>query len=139
MLQDMQVVVPKLVLDEECHLRTYGSQKAACIANGVEWQIADDVGTLVVLAHLIARGREERQQNLDIWMFALHLLHQRTALLELAQRGSMEPYVAGLGIYLLAKHTDGLALAVPHLTDLLVEKAVDDDTKLVEIDDDIVH
>ena len=58
-------------------------------------------------------------------MLTFDLLHQRTALLELTQRGSMEPYVAGLGIYLLAEHTDGIAFATPHLLDLLVEKAVD--------------
>ena len=54
MLQDMQVVVPELVLDEESHLRAYGTKKTARIANGVEWQIADNISTLVVLAHLIA-------------------------------------------------------------------------------------
>ena len=54
MLQDMQVVVPEFVLDEESHFRTYGTQEAACVGDGVEWQVADNVGSLVILAHLVA-------------------------------------------------------------------------------------
>ena len=54
MAQDVQIVVPELVLNEERHHRTDGTQEATGIGNGVEWQVADDIGTLVVLAHLIA-------------------------------------------------------------------------------------
>ena len=53
MLQNMQVVVPELVLDEESHHRTYGTQETTCVGDGVEWQIGDDISTLVVLTHLI--------------------------------------------------------------------------------------
>ena len=55
MLEDMQIVVPELVLDEECHHGSDGSQESACVGNGVQRQVADDVGTFVILAHLIAR------------------------------------------------------------------------------------
>ena len=59
MLQNVEVVVPELLLDEERHNRTHCTQEAARVANGVKRQIAHDVGTLIVLAHLIARRREE--------------------------------------------------------------------------------
>ena len=54
MAQNMQVVVPELVLDEEGHHRTDGTQETACIGNGVERQVADNISTCIVLAHLIA-------------------------------------------------------------------------------------
>ena len=54
MLQDMQVVVPKLILDEERHHGTDGAQEATGIGDGVKGQVADDVGSLVVLAYLVA-------------------------------------------------------------------------------------
>ena len=59
MLQNVEVVVPELVLNEECHNRTHSTQEASRVAYCVERQIAYNVGTLIVLAHLIARRREE--------------------------------------------------------------------------------
>lgn len=53
-LEDMQVVEPELILDKECHLWPDDAQEAAGIADGVEWQVTTDVGTLVVLTHLVA-------------------------------------------------------------------------------------
>ena len=64
-------------------------------------------------------------------MLAAQLFHQGTSLLELAQGGRMEPDILGVGVYLLAQHPDGVALASPHLAYLLAEKARDDDTQLV--------
>ena len=85
MLQDMEVVVPELVFDEESHHGTHGTQEAAGIGDGIEWQIGDDVGTVVVLAHLVARRREERQQSLILRMFTAQLLPDGAPLLELAE------------------------------------------------------
>ena len=56
MLQDVQVVVPELVLDEKCHHRTNGPQETTGIGNGIEWQIGDDICAFVVFTYLIARG-----------------------------------------------------------------------------------
>ena len=56
MTEDVEIVVPELVLYEECHHWAHGTQKATSIANGIEGQIADDVGTAVVLPDFIARG-----------------------------------------------------------------------------------
>ena len=69
-LQDVEVVVPELVLDEERHDGTHRTQEADGVDGGVERQVADDVGTLVVLAHLVARGREEGQQDLVLRILA---------------------------------------------------------------------
>ena len=52
--QNVQVVVPKLILDEEGHFGAYDAQKSTRIGDGVEGKIADDVGTFIVLAYLIA-------------------------------------------------------------------------------------
>jgi hypothetical protein len=53
-LQDMQVVIPELILDEESHHRTYSPQETPGVGDGIQRQITDDIGSLVVLSHLIA-------------------------------------------------------------------------------------
>ena len=53
MLQDMQIVVPEFVLDEESHHGTNRTQEPAGIGHRVDGQVGDNVGTLVILAHLI--------------------------------------------------------------------------------------
>ena len=45
MTKDMEIVIPELILDEECHYWTDGAQKAARIAYGIKGEIADDVCT----------------------------------------------------------------------------------------------
>ena len=55
MLEDMQIVIPELILDKERHDRTYQTQETNGIDGSVQRQIADDVGSLIVLTHLIAR------------------------------------------------------------------------------------
>ena len=118
-LEHMQEVVPELVLDEECHHGAHDAQELARIAYGVDGQIADDVGSLVVLAHLIARGREEGKQYLVLGVLAAHLFHQRAALFELAQRRSMKPDVAVGWVNLLTQYTERLLLSAPHLAHLV--------------------
>ena len=54
-------------------------------------KITNDVCALVIFADLIARGTEERQENLVFRMLTTKSLHQRTSLFELTQRSSMEP------------------------------------------------
>ena len=53
-LEDMQVVVPELVLNKERHLRTNGAQEATRIRDSVQREVADNISSLVVLTHLIA-------------------------------------------------------------------------------------
>ena len=138
-LEDVEVVIPELVLDEERHHRTYRTEEADGIDGRVKGQIADDVGTLIVLAHLIARRREERQQNLVVRMLATQLFHEWTALLELTQRGSMKPHIARRGVYLLLQHAESSTLTTPHLAHLLVEEAVDGDAVEVEVNNDVIY
>ena len=54
MLKDMQVVIPELVLDEECHHRMYKSQEPAGIGDSIDREIGNDIRSLVILTHLIA-------------------------------------------------------------------------------------
>ena len=56
-------------------------------------------------------------------MRSLDTLHYGTALLELAQRGCMHPYILSIGINVLLQVLYGATLATPHLADLLAEKA----------------
>ena len=55
MFQDMQIIIPELILDEESHHRTDGTKEATGVGNRIQRQIADDIRSFVVLAHLIAR------------------------------------------------------------------------------------
>jgi len=51
----------------------------------------------------------------------------------------MKPHVLGIGVKVLTNGAEGTALALPHLTYLLVEKAQQGDAQQVDIDDDVVH
>ena len=133
--QNMQVVIPELVLDEERHHGADVAQEATGIGDGVQRQVADDVGAGIILAYLIARRREERQQDFVLGVILTQLFHQRTALFELSQRGSMEPHVLGVGIDLLLQDADGVTFATPHLTHLFIKQARNDDAQLVDIND----
>ena len=53
-LEDMQEVRPKLILDEESHHRANQAQESNRIESSVYRHITDDVSPLIVLAHLIA-------------------------------------------------------------------------------------
>ena len=135
----MQVIIPELVLYEESHHRTYKSQESSCVGNGVDGKVGDDIGTLIVLAHLITRRREERQQDLVFRMFATQLFHKRPALFELSERGCVKPHVLCLRVNFLLEDAECLALTTPHLTHFLVEATVDRHTKQVKIYEDVIH
>ena len=85
MLQNMKVVGPKFIFDKESHDRAHRAQKTTCVANGVYRKINDDVRSRIVLAHFIARGREESKQNLIFGMCLLDSLHDRPSLLEFSE------------------------------------------------------
>ena len=121
-LEYVKVVIPELILYEERHHRTYGAQKTARIGDGVEGQIGHYICSGIVLSHLVARRREEREQYLVLRMSAAQILDEGPSLLELAQRGGMEPHILCLGINLLAQFPDGSALSLPHLAHLLAEQ-----------------
>ena len=54
MLQDMQVIVPELILDKESHHRTDGTKETTGVGNRIQRQVANDIRSFVVLAYLIA-------------------------------------------------------------------------------------
>ena len=51
MTQYVQIVVPKFVLDKECHHWTDGTQEAASIGHSVNGQVRYDICALVILLH----------------------------------------------------------------------------------------
>jgi len=55
MTEYVEIVIPELILDEERHHWSHRAQEAPCVADRVEREIADDVGSLIVFAHLVAR------------------------------------------------------------------------------------
>lgn len=63
-LEDMQVVIPELVFDEERHHRMDGPQETAGVGDGVQGKVADDIRSLIILTDLITGGREEREEDL---------------------------------------------------------------------------
>ena len=132
-LQNMQVIIPKLVLDEERHHRTYQTQETESIERRIKRQVANDVSSLVVLTHLVTRRRKEGEQYLILRMQLTKAFHNRTSLFKLAQRGSMKPQVSCIRVYLLSEQAECIALATPHLPDFAVKKTGDDNAQHVEI------
>ena len=87
-----EVVVPEFVFDEEGRHGAVGVEQAACVARGVHGEVGDAVGQGVVLAHLVARGGEEGEQDFGVGMPLAVGLEHGARLLELAQAGGMEPH-----------------------------------------------
>ena len=85
MLKNVEVVVPEFILDEEGHHGPYRPKKAAGVAYGVQRQVANDVGSVVVFTHFVARRREEREQNLILRVLVPNAFDQRTPLFELTE------------------------------------------------------
>ena len=96
-LEHVEVVGPELILDEDGHHGTHRAQETARVADGVNRQIADDVGAGIILPHLITGGREERQQYLVLWVVAAEALDDGPSLLKLAKRRRVYPDVACAG------------------------------------------
>ena len=84
-MQSLKEIGPELILDEECLLYLDGVQKPADVEGRVKGDVADNIGTLVILAYLIAGGREEGEQDSAFGMLAVYSLNERASLLELSQ------------------------------------------------------
>ena len=133
------VVEPELILDEECHLGTHKVEETIDIAGRVERQVTYHIGPLIVLAHLVARGREEGEQYLVLRILATEAFHQGAPLLKLAKRCSMEPYVAGLLVNLTLQDAKSLVLPFQHFPCLAIKGRYQHDAQLVEIDSNRVQ
>ena len=90
-LEFVQIGRPKLVLDEDRHLGLQRIEEPTCVATRSERQVQHVIHTVVVLAQLIARGREERQHDAAVRLLFAQTLNERTCLLELAHRRHMDP------------------------------------------------
>ena len=134
-----QIILPELVLDEERHAGTGQVHETPDVTRCVKRQVTHHVGSLVILPYLVARRREERQQQLILRMQPTDFLHQRTPLLELAQRGGVEPQVAGGRVHLLPQDSEGLLFAFHHRRYLLAEECGQPDRTHIQIDEEIVH
>ena len=137
--QDVQIVPPELIFDEEGPAGMHQVEKPAGIAPSVEGQIANDVCPLIVFPHLIARRREEGEQNLVFGMLLPQSLDDGAALLKLAQRGSMKPDILCARMHLVPQQAESLVLATPHLAHLVVETTGHRHTQGIDVDDDLVH
>ena len=113
-VQFLQVVAPKFVFDENCSFHIDSIQKAAHIRRKVKRKIANHVGQLIVLAHLIARRREERKQYLLFRMTAFQHFNQRTSLLEFAQRRHMNPHIFGIAVDVFLQDAERACLSRNH-------------------------
>ena len=60
MAQDVKVIIPELILYEKSLHRAHSAKKTQCICRRIYGQIAHDIGTIIILSHLISRWREER-------------------------------------------------------------------------------
>ena len=139
MVENVEVVIPELILYEESYLRLYEFQEPAGIGDSIDRQVADNVGTLIVLSHLISRGREEGEQNLIFGTVLTQILYDRAALFELAQRCCMNPDILCIGIHLLAQHSERISFSAPHLLHLFVEDTCDCNSQLHYVHYDVIH
>ena len=86
-----KVVQPKLVLDEDSHLRFHRVEKTGRIARCIGRQVENPVSPGVVPAYLVSGGREESEEYLIRGIILPDGLHYGPALFELAERRSVEP------------------------------------------------
>ena len=89
--QSPHIIEPKLILDEESRHKMVAFHPLCGMTRRIGRKVKHLVGQRVVLAHLVARRRKKRKQNLVLGKLLLQCLDNRSSLLELAQRGCMEP------------------------------------------------
>ena len=123
LVQLIQIVFPKLILDEECHAGIHQIEELLHIAWLVERQVANNIRPPVILTHFVTRRRKECQQNTIIGIFGTYLLYQRTPLLKLAQRSRVEPDIARILLQLLPKKLIHHPMSLHHLPWFTAERS----------------
>ena len=131
-MQLVQVVLPELILDEECHAGIHDVQELLHIALLVERQVADHVSPPVILTNLIARRRKERQQYTVVRILGTDLLYQRTSLLKFAQGSGMEPDIAHILLQLLSEQLIHHPVPLHHLTGFTAERSRQMHQKIID-------
>jgi len=81
--QNMQVIIPELVFNEECYFGSYQTKESPGIADGIKRQITDDVCTLIIFPNFVTRRRKESKQDAISRKSATNKFYQWAALLEL--------------------------------------------------------
>ena len=120
-VQYVDVVAPELIFYKVYSLGTRHFYKLYGVERSVEGQVTYHIGPSIVLAHLIARGREKGEQYFAFGVLAPQALHERAALFKLAQRGGMKPHIAA-GAYLAAQYAPSVAVPAHHGTHLFVKE-----------------
>ena len=90
----LEEIAPKLVLDKHGCSRMYHPYEVARRTGRVERQVSYNIGSRIVLAHVVPRGGKERQQDPHLGHATAQGLQDGTTLFELSQRGGMEPHDA---------------------------------------------
>ncbi len=126
-------VGPIFILYEESHLWTNESEEAHHITRRIEWQIANDVSSRIILTHLIARGREEGKQNLVFRMLTTETLHQGASLFKLTQRSRMEPHIMSLLVHLSAQNAECVDMSLDQKSRLSFERIGQQDKESVDV------
>ena len=122
LMQLIQIVLPKLIFDEERHAGVHQIKELLHIARLVERQVTHNIRPPVVFAYFVARRRKECQQNTIIRIFGTNLLNQRTPLFKLAQGSRMEPNVACILLQLLPEQLIHHPVPFHHLSWLTAER-----------------
>ena len=113
-LEGAQVIAPKLILDKDGHRGLDDVKEFFDIGGQVKGQIDYRLDHAEVLAHLVARGREEREQDAGIGLLALDFLDERTSLLKLSQRRGVDPDVAAGRVKFALQCAETAALPAQH-------------------------
>ena len=120
-VEDVYIVAPELVLDKERHFGLSEADEFPRVQWRVERQVAHHVGSFVILAHFVARWREEREQDALLGVFAPQPFHEGASLFELAKGGGVKPHVASVA-YLAAQDAPGVPMAAYEQAGLAVEQ-----------------
>ena len=127
-------VQPKLVLDKEGEGGADTVEETADAAWEVEREVAYDIGAGVVAADVVARGREEREDDFVVGVALANGLKQGPPLLEFTERSGMKPDVARTGDYLLTQNVVNAPPPVDHLARLPMKRRSGVDGRCVEAD-----
>ena len=96
--QFVEQVEPEFVFHEDGDFWMRRVEEPARVARCVDRQVEDVIHALIVLADLVTRRREEREQDFVFGMFLAGLFDQGSALFEFAQGGGMYPDNASRGV-----------------------------------------
>ena len=119
-MQLAEVIAPDFILHEDSHLRLDQVEETLHPPGGVEGEIADAIGALPVLAHLITGGGEECKKDLHLRMLAADTFHEGSPLLELAERGGMYPHHAVARLSPATQSIEDFAMTMAEKASLLI-------------------